>query len=144
MTPDFLSLAAFRYSIRRFLKTGETALAEANVEPQQYQVLLAIKAHQLQNEEAAICDLADDMLLTHQSAVGLIDRLEKRGLVERTRHSGDPRRVQVILTKDGDSTLTYFAGVFQAQLQLLGPELIASLTSILETVQAEGVTGAAH
>jgi DNA-binding MarR family transcriptional regulator len=45
-------------------------------------------------------------LLTHRSNVtGLIDRLEKRGLVRRKNASGDRRAYRVVLTRSGDHLL---------------------------------------
>jgi DNA-binding MarR family transcriptional regulator len=137
-TPDFSSLAAFRYAIRRFLKAGDAAAHDANIEPQQHQVLLAVRARQQAGEETAITDLAEVLLLTHHSTVGLVDRLERRGLVRRERHAVDQRRVQVTLTPEGEDIVTRLAAVHQAQLQLLGPELIASLNAIVASVQAPG------
>jgi DNA-binding MarR family transcriptional regulator len=139
MTPDYTSLAAFRHSIRRFLKAGDAALADANIEPQQHQLLLAIKARQIAGEESAICNLAETLLLTHQSCVGLVDRAERRGLVRRVRSVTDARRVEVELTPEGETAVEYLAAVHQAQLHLLGPDLIAALGAIVESVQvAEG------
>ena len=137
MAPDYTSLAAFRHSIRRFLKAGETALAEANVEPQQYQLMLAIKARQAGGEEAAICDLADTMLLTHHSCVGLVNRLERRGFVTRARSRLDARRVPVELTDAGEAAVERLAAVHQAQLQLLGPGLITALGTIVDSVSLQ-------
>lgn len=136
MTPDYVSLAAFRYSIRRFLKAVDSALAEANVEPQQYQLMLAVKARHVVGEEASIRDLAETMLLTHHSCVGLIDRLERRGLVQRSRSTTDARVVPIELTTAGEATVARLATVGQSQLQLLGPDLIAALTSLIQSVNA--------
>jgi DNA-binding MarR family transcriptional regulator len=139
MTPDYTSLAAFRHSIRRFLKAGDAAIADASIEPQQHQLLLAIKARQITGDDRAICDLADILLLTHQSCVGLVDRAERRGLVHRSRSAVDARRVEVELTPEGEAAVEHLAAVHQAQLQLLGPSLIAALGAIVESVQvAEG------
>ena len=75
------------------------------------------------------------MMLTHQSCVGLVDRVERRGLARRRRSDFDGRRVQVELTDAGEASVEKLAAVHQAQLQLLGPQLIASLASIVESVQ---------
>jgi hypothetical protein len=40
---DYRSLAAFRYEIRKFLAFSEGAAREAGIEPQQHQMLLAVR-----------------------------------------------------------------------------------------------------
>jgi hypothetical protein len=41
--PDFKAMAELRYQIRRFLRFSENAARQAGIEPQQHQLLLAIK-----------------------------------------------------------------------------------------------------
>ncbi len=50
-----------------------------------------------------VSDLAKKMYLHPATVVGILDRLEKRGYVFRTRSSGDRRVVDVDLTPDGYS-----------------------------------------
>ncbi len=55
----------------------------------------------LRDREPAMLDLARRLKLTKSSASGLIDRAEKRGLVERTPAEHDGRGVHVRLTAEG-------------------------------------------
>jgi DNA-binding MarR family transcriptional regulator len=48
-----------------------------------------------------VSDLAKKMYLHPATTVGILDRLEKRGLIARTRSSGDRRVVDVTLTDEG-------------------------------------------
>ena len=41
--PDYQTVAEFRYRIRRYLRFSEQAARAAGLEPQQYQLLLALK-----------------------------------------------------------------------------------------------------
>src|SRR5205823_4503579 len=41
--PNFRAMAEFRYQIRRFLRFSETAARQAGIEPQQHQLLMAVK-----------------------------------------------------------------------------------------------------
>src|SRR5262252_2609185 len=107
---DYRALADFRYQIRRFLYFSEEAARRAGLEPQQYQMLLAIRALE-ETDHSTIGDLAGHLLVRHHSAVGMIDRLEERGLVERIRDAEDRRQVRVRATADGESVLNRLAGI---------------------------------
>src|ERR1700729_195664 len=85
---DYQALAASRFEIRRFLNVSERLVHAAGIEPQQHQALLAIKglpAHRV----ATIGGLAERLLIQHHSAVELVNRLEAKGLLRRTRGVAD-------------------------------------------------------
>ena len=89
-------LSALRHALRRFLRFSEEAAHAAGLEPQQHQALLAIKGFP-GRDHASIGELAERLQVRHHSAVGLIDRLARRGLVRRApaaadRPDGRPRR----------------------------------------------------
>src|SRR5690349_15654907 len=99
--PDFKAMAELRYQIRRFLRFSENAARQAGVEPQQHQLLLAIKG--LPDElKPTIGVLAERMQLQHHSTVELIDRLCDRGFLCRLRAADDRRQVLVKLTHAGE------------------------------------------
>ena len=81
---DYRALSHFRFHIRRFLHFSEEAARAEGLEPQQHQMLLAIQALG-GGEGPTIGELADHLVIRHHSAVGLVDRLTARGLVERFR-----------------------------------------------------------
>ncbi|HEX5368343.1 MAG TPA: MarR family transcriptional regulator [Dehalococcoidia bacterium] len=140
MATDFLALANFRYTIRRFLKMSEEAAQSAGLEPQQHQLLLALKARSVADEDTSIAVLAEGMLLKHHSVVGLIDRLEEKGFVSRCRDDKDRRRVEIQLTQLGDDTIEHLTAAHQRELNVLAPELIEVLQSIFDKVRPEGST----
>jgi DNA-binding MarR family transcriptional regulator len=129
--PDFLALAEVRFHIRRFLKMSEEAIGAAGLEAQQYQLLLSVKSHTLQHGSVTIGELAEQMLLKHHSAVGLVDRLETKGMVQRHRDDADQRKVHVELTAIGEKALTELATLHQAELDQLAPGLIEALRGVL-------------
>jgi DNA-binding MarR family transcriptional regulator len=128
---DYQALAEFRYQIRRFLYFSEAAARDEGLEPQQHQALLAISALP-ENGGPTIGILASHLLIQHHSAVGLIDRLATRGLVERLRSTGDRREVRVRLTSSGEETLGRLSAEHRAELRNSGPSLVASLSHLLE------------
>src|SRR5882672_6711325 len=103
-SPDFKAMAELRYQIRRFLRFSENAAREAGVEPQQHQLLLAIRG--LPDAlKPTIGVLAERMQLQHHSTVELIDRLVERNFLFRLRSTDDKRQVLVKLTHDGEEFL---------------------------------------
>jgi DNA-binding MarR family transcriptional regulator len=129
---DYRAIAEFRYQIRKFLHFSEEAARAEGLEPQQHQMLLAIKAL-AEDGEPTIGRLAEHLFIRHHSAVGLIDRLEERQLVKRERASnGDRRQVSVRLTGEGEDKLRRLTSVHRAELMRSDPGLVKSLQGLLE------------
>lgn len=59
---------------------------------------MAVIALLYENGEMKISDISNEMGLTNGTTSGIIDRLERIGLVNRLRHSEDRRVVKVLLT----------------------------------------------
>src|SRR2546427_13270702 len=93
---EYRALAEFRHALRRFLAFSAEAARTAGVEPQQHQLLLALRGL-TDGVPATIGALAERLGVRHHSAVELVDRMEARGLVRRTRGGGDRRQVLVRL-----------------------------------------------
>ncbi len=127
---DYQALAEFRYQIRRFLRFSEDAAYAAGLEPQQHQLLLAIKGLP-EGRKATIGELAERLQLRHHSTVELIDRLEKRELVERHRDEEDQRRVFVSLTLQGEEVLHTLSRHMFTELCSTGPTLVNALSALL-------------
>src|ERR1051325_6667277 len=98
--PDFKAMAELRYQIRRFVRFSENAARKAGIEPQQHQLLLAVKGLP-DGAKPTISVLADRMQLQHHSTVELIDRLAERGFLCRLRATDDRRQVLIKLTQIG-------------------------------------------
>lgn len=134
---EFEELADFRYQIRRFLNFSEGAALGEGIEPRQHQALLAIKA--MPDEEACtIGALAGQLFLRHQSTVGLVNRMERRGLVARTRGKEDGRQVIVILTRQGEGILHRLSLTHHAELEKRAPELAYALQAIMRRTRTAG------
>jgi DNA-binding MarR family transcriptional regulator len=128
---EYVALAELRYRIRQFVQGGDQAALFAGIEPQQYQMLLAIRGLSNQ-DEASIGRLADRMLLRHHSAVGLIDRLESQGFVRRTRSRTDLRRVRVSLLPRGKRVLEDIVRQRLDELRDSGHAFVAAIAAILD------------
>jgi len=119
---EYEALAAFRYTLRHFLSFSEAAAAEVGLAAQQYQALLAIKGC-AGRDSVTINELASLLLIKHNSAVGLVDRLESEGLVKRSIAPEDRRKVNVRLTRKGVRVFERLAVAHRDELQRIGPKL---------------------
>ena len=129
---EYSSLAEFRYHIRRFLHFSEQAARAAGIEPQQHQLLLAIRG--LAPDRSSIGTLAERLQIQHHSAVELIDRLADRGLVSRSRAPSDRRHVLVRLTARGEAELEKLSQSHLDELRRNGPALVEALEKLLQKV----------
>jgi len=66
-----------------------------------------------------IGDVAGYLVLRHHSAVGLVDRAVKAGLVERHEDAGDRRIVRVGLTPLGERILQQLTAVHLEEIERL-------------------------
>lgn len=129
---NYRALAEFRYQIRRFLRISEEVAYAADLEPQQHQLLLAIKGLP-EGRTATVGELAERLQLRHHSTVELIDRLVKRGLVERQRDEADQRRVIVRLQPQGEEVLDRLSRRMLTDLRSTGPILTHALHALLDS-----------
>lgn len=145
---DFQAMAELRYQIRRFLRFSENAARKAGVEPQQHQLLLAIRGLPRQLKPT-VGVLAERMQLQHHSTVELIDRLVERGFVCRLRATDDRRQVLIKLTGEGEEFLKTLSLHHLEELQTVGPKFVKVLQSligeaILSRVVTDSTTSSAH
>jgi DNA-binding MarR family transcriptional regulator len=119
---DYRRLLQFRTGLRRFLHWSEEQAEKAGLTPAQHQLLLAVRGHD-GAQGPTIGDIAGYLMLRHHSVVGLVDRAEKAGLVERREDSGDRRVVRLRLTSQGFSTLQKLSAVHLEEIQRLAPTI---------------------
>jgi DNA-binding MarR family transcriptional regulator len=127
----YRQLADFRYRIRQFLHFSEEAARGRGLEPQQHQLLLAIKGLP-EGARPTVRTIAERMCLRHHSAVELINRLADRGAVVRRRSDQDRREVLIELTTLGEDTLCNLSVLHWNELQVAGPALSEAIQHILQ------------
>ena len=130
-SPNFKAMAELRYQIRCFLRFSENAARQAGIEPQQHQLLLAVKGLP-EGATPTVGVLAERMQLQHHSTVELIDRLVERGFLLRLRATDDRRQVLVKLTHDGEEFLQTLALHHLQELQFVGPTFVRVLQSLIK------------
>lgn len=121
--PEYLALGEFRYQLRRFLRNMEEAARQLGANPQQYQLILAIKGLP-KDMEPTITNLAERMQLNHNSMVELADRCEEHNLLRRTRSATDRRQVSLSITPDGETLLRKLGVAARQELRDAGPTLV--------------------
>jgi DNA-binding MarR family transcriptional regulator len=133
---EYAALSEFRYRLRLFLSFSEAQARASGLNPQQHQLLLAIKAFEPQPPSVGM--LAERLMLRHHSTVELIDRLQRRGLVARTRSSVDRRSISVGITAKGAHLLRRLSVTHRDELQRTGPDLAKALSSLLKARRQVG------
>ncbi len=121
-TRDYARLAAFRHALRRFLRFSEDAAAAVGLTSQHYHAMLIVRACP-EDARVTIAELARQLLIKHNSAVELVDRLADEDLVARASSAADRRKVELRLTLRGRTVLAQLAAVHRTELRRLGPLL---------------------
>ena len=120
-TGDYRHLLEVRTGLRRFLHWSEEQAHSAGLTPAQHQLLLAIRGHA--SGPPTIGEVAGHLLLRHHSVVGLVDRAEHAGLLERRVDPGDGRVVRLQLTPTGLRRLEALAAAHLEEIEGPGPHL---------------------
>jgi DNA-binding MarR family transcriptional regulator len=119
---DYERLLEFRTTLRRFVHWSEEQARTAGLSPAEHQLLLAVRGHP-GPEAPTVGDVAGSLLLRHHSAVQLIDRAARRGLVRRLPDTRDRRVVRLQLTARGHARLGKLSALHLEELARLAPAL---------------------
>jgi len=139
----FRQLAEFRYRIRQFLHFTEESARAHGIEPQQHQLLLAIKGLP-EGARPTVTTLSERLWLRHHSTVELVDRLEKQGAIARHHGEEDRREVLLALTPAGEELLVQITGSIWPELRSASKSLSASLSALSFPALKERRRHAAH
>lgn len=130
MAHDYETWSEFRYQIRRYLSTADSAARAKGLEPQQHQLMLAVRGFP-GGRAPTIGDLAERLSLRHHSTVELVDRMEQGGLVRR-RPTGMGRSVAVELTAAGKRRLDAVSRTLEPDLVSAAKQLIDALSRLVD------------
>jgi len=128
---EYEKLAEFRYQLAQFLRRRMDAARAEGLQPQQYEMLLAV-AGLPAHRQPTIKEIARQLRLEHHTVVELADRLEAQGLLSRHTSADDKRAVLVQLTPSGRAALGRIVRFSYSQLRDEGPTLIRSLRRLLD------------
>ena len=119
---DYVNLLQFRTALRRFDSWSREQAQHVGLTHAQHQLLLAVKGHD-QPEGPTIGEAAGYLNTRHHSVVGLVDRVERAGLVLRVRDADDARVVRLHLTELGEQRIAQLTELHLVELSRLAPVL---------------------
>jgi DNA-binding MarR family transcriptional regulator len=126
----------------QFLGEVEELLRPVGLSPSQYNVLRILRG--AGDEGIACSKIAERMISRDPDMTRLLDRLEKRGLVTRARHSSDRRVIRTQITEVGLALLKRLDRPINElhvrQLRHLGIAKLRTLSEHLETALNGGET----
>ncbi|HEX4809735.1 MAG TPA: MarR family transcriptional regulator [Bryobacteraceae bacterium] len=128
---EYREIAEFRYRIRQLLHFSEEVARANGIEPQQHQLLLAVKGLP-EGTRPTITALSARLCLRHHSTVELIDRLVTHGAITRVHNPEDGREVLLELTSHGEELLRKLSIQHWQELQRSGPALADSLRAMVQ------------
>ena len=105
---------------------SECAALEAGLQPQQHQLLLQV-AGAPEATVVTIAYAAERLGLKHNSAVELVNRSQRQGLLARTADAGDRRLAILQLTRKGKQIMGRLAGDHARELNEMAPRLAQAL-----------------
>ena len=123
-------MASLRYLLRKFLRFSKhLASVRANLTPEQYEALLALKAFS-NKEGLTVGQLSERVQVKHHTAVTLTDKLAARKLLTKRRGNGDRRYVYIKLTPRGAKLVTSLAAAHRREIQKHAAQMIKSLSHL--------------
>ena len=125
---DYQRLLAIRTRLRQFEHWSAQQAGEQGLTGAQHQLLLAIRGH-VGPDGPTIRDVADYLMIRHNTAVELVDRVQGLGLITRRRDADDHRVVRLRLSSAGLRTLE--------SLSALHIEELARLADVIDAVVGE-------
>lgn len=129
--PDkLIEIAEFRYQLRKFLSFSENVSEAVGIPAQQYQLLQVVAAVPAE-QESSISYLAERMMVRHNSAVELVDRAERSGLVRRVADESDHRRSLVEITARGGEVLLQLVAKHLTGIEADGPNIQRALQKLI-------------
>lgn len=127
---EYARLLALRTQLRKFESWSAEQAAAHGLTASQHQLLLAVRGHSAE-EGPTIGEVADYLMVRHNTAVELVDRTQDLGLLERHRDPDDHRIVRLTLTEEGMARVADLASAHIEELARVGP-MIDALTDELD------------
>jgi len=128
---DYARLLRLRTRLRQFEHWSAEQAAAMGLTASQHQLLLAIRGHG-DADGPTIGDVADYLLVRHNTAVELVNRTQELGLIDRHRDGTDHRVVRLTLTDEGRNRLNALSADHLEELARLA-QVVDELFDTLHT-----------
>jgi DNA-binding MarR family transcriptional regulator len=128
---EYRRLAELRHGQRRFLHWSAEQAGLVGLTATQHQLLLGIRAWP-PLVGPTIGDVAEFLFIRHHSAVELVDRAERAGLVVRERSDENAGEVWVTITPEGAERLRALTELHLRELAELAPRMSALWDAVAE------------
>ena len=128
---DYARLLAVRSRLRHFEHWSAEQAGTQGLTASQHQLLLAVRGHP-GDAGPTIGEVADYLMVKHNTAVGLVDRTVEAGLLERARDGDDHRIVRLKLTRTGGRRLAALSAAHLEELSRLSPLFEGLLSDLRE------------
>ncbi|HVA55485.1 MAG TPA: MarR family transcriptional regulator [Gammaproteobacteria bacterium] len=119
---DYRLLTAWRDILRDFMTASICILKQTGVTTSEYQALLVIYLR-TQQQQLSMGELARHLRIRNNSAVSLVNRMARQGLVRRVPSDQDSRVVHLRLTAKSESMLRKLVGAHRRELDRITPSL---------------------
>jgi DNA-binding MarR family transcriptional regulator len=123
---EYVRVAEFRASLRRFLRRTERIARDSGLTPQRYLLLLMIKGAADGSSRSTVTALAERLQLAQSTVTELVGRAEEAGLVTREASAVDGRVAHLALTERGHDLLAAAFTGLEAERR----HLLASLANL--------------
>lgn len=127
---EYRLLSEFRFQIRSFLHLSESLAGAEKLQPQQHQLLLALKGLP-EPLRPTLSTLAQRLCLRHHSTVELVNRMQTKGIVKRNVSDNDGREVLVTITPKGEQILERLSQQHWQELEGAAPDLANVLDRLI-------------
>ena len=124
---EYRARAEFRFLVRTFLAFAEKAARQVRLTGRQHEALIAIVGSR---SAPSINVLAECLVVKHHSAVGLVDRLEKSGLIFRKQNPENYREVELFVTPRALRLLKKLAPSHREELVRITPQMKGALRKL--------------
>jgi DNA-binding MarR family transcriptional regulator len=117
---EYARLLAVRTAWRRFERWSADQAEAHGITAAQHQLLLVIRGHD-SPQGPTIGQAAEHLLIRPHSAVELVNRTQRAGLIERVQDGVDHRAVRLRLSRQGERVIEELSSVHVEELRRLAP-----------------------
>ncbi|MDA1242322.1 MAG: MarR family transcriptional regulator [Bacteroidetes bacterium] len=122
------------HTASNLMSLHRTLLKPHGITPGQFNILRILRGQK--GKPIALRDITSRMIDPNSNTSRLVDKLLTKGLLERTSCPDDRRRIDIVLTSEGERTICHLSGLMEASLSSLeavwAPNEAAQVSDLLD------------